>query len=90
MALYCYYVKHAFFKSSFKKSNNMTINKYFRVSINFYQKLCFPVTTWDKNQPSKHVEKHVHCKKKLFAAATFECLSCLLSERGKNLQYTFV
>ena len=39
----------------FKEHKNMVVEKNLRVTINFYEKHCLPVVTWNKNNLSKQV-----------------------------------
>ena len=65
----------------FKKNKNMEVEKKLRVMMNFYNKQCLPVITWNKKHLMKRVLPKIYTlEKKIFALATFEKLHVVSSQ----------
>ena len=50
----------------FKRLKNLAVEKNLRVPINFYEKHCLPIVTWNKNNLSKQFAPRIYTLKKRF------------------------
>ena len=56
----------------------MAIEKNLRVTINFYEKYCLPIATWNKNNLSKQVVPIIYTLEKRFFTVTILLKVCEL------------
>ena len=74
-----------------KQHKNIAVKKNVRVTINFYEKRCLPVATWNKNNLPKQVVPIIYKLEKRFLQLLYfwRFVSCFLSGRVKKLVVYF-